>query len=170
VVSTVIADAGLITFNVTLLLQIVIFVLMALFLWRYAWGPLVNILQKREEKIESGLRAAEESEKRLAEVTTEVQRILDDARGQAREIIARAHQEATADADEVRNRGRRDAEAEVQKALADIAAERDRAVQEIRAQMAAMIVDAASKIIGESIDGRAHERLIEESLQKVSAG
>jgi F0F1-type ATP synthase membrane subunit b/b' len=36
--------------------------------------------------------------------------------------------------------------------------------------MAAMIVDAASKIIGESIDGRAHERLIEESLQKVSAG
>jgi len=164
------ADAGLITFNVTLLLQIVIFVLMAWFLWRYAWGPLVNILQKREERIESGLRAAEESEKRLAQVTDEVQRVLDDARSQAREIITRAHQEATADADEVRNRGRRDAEAEAQKALADIAAERDRAIQELRAQVAAMVVEAAGRILGQSIDERTHQRLIEESLEKVTAG
>jgi F-type H+-transporting ATPase subunit b len=170
VVSTVVAEAGLITFNVTLLLQIVIFVLMALFLWRGAWGPLVRNLQKREDRIESGLRAAEESEKRLAQVTDEVQRILDDARGQAREIITRAHQEATADADEVRNRGRRDAEAEAQKALADIAAERDRALQELRAQTAALIVEAAGKIIGQSIDQRTHQRLIEESLEKVTAG
>lgn len=164
------AEAGLITFNVTLVLQIVIFLLMAFLLWRYAWGPLVTILQRREEKIESGLRAAEESEKRLAQVTEEVQRVLDDARSQAREIITRAHQEATADADEVRNRGRRDAEAEVQKALADIAAERDRAVQELRAQVAAMVVEAAGRIIGQSIDERTHQRLIEESLEKVTAG
>jgi F-type H+-transporting ATPase subunit b len=170
VVSTVVAEAGLITFNATLILQIVIFVLVALFLWRYAWGPLVRVLDKRAERIESGLRAAEESEKRLAQVTDEVKRILDDARGQAREIIARAHQEATADADEVRNRGRRDAEAELQKALADIAAERDRALQELRAQVAAMVVEAASQILGRAIDERTHQRLIEESLEKVTAG
>ena len=170
-VANVVADnAGLITFNVTLLLQIVIFVLMAWFLWRYAWGPVVRILAKREERIESGLRAAEESEKRLAQVTDEVQRVLDEARSQAREIITRAHQEATADADEVRNRGRRDAEAELQKALADIAAERDRAVQDIRNEMASLIVEAAGRIIGQSIDEKAHQRLIEESLEKVTAG
>ena len=169
-VSTVVADAGLITFNATLVLQIVIFVLMAVVLWRYAWGPIVRVLDKRAERIESGLRAAEESEKRLAQVTDEVQRILDETRGQAREIIARAHQEAAADADEVRSRGRRDAEAELQKALSDIAAERDRALQELRAQAAALIVEAAGRIIGQSIDGRTHQRLIEESLEKVTAG
>lgn len=168
-VANVVAEAGLITFNVTLLLQIVIFVLMAWVLWRLAWGPLVGILQKREERIESGLRAAEESEKRLAQVTDEVQRILDDAKAQAREIITRAHQEATADADEVRARGRRDAEAETQKALADIAAERDRALQELRGQTAALIVEAAGRIIGQSIDERTHQKLIEESLDKVSS-
>jgi len=170
VVSTVVAEAGLITFNVTLVLQIVIFVLVAAVLWRYAWGPLVRVLDKRAEKIEAGLRAAEESEKRLAQVTEEVQRILDEARGQAREILARAHKEATADAEEVRNRGRRDAEAELQKALADIGAERDRALQELRAQAAALIVEAAARILGESIDQRTHQRLIEESLEKVTAG
>ncbi len=168
-VSTVVAEAGLITFNATLVLQIVIFVLVAVFLWRYAWGPLVRVLDKRAERIESGLRAAEESEKRLAQVTDEVKRILDDARGQAREIIGRAHQEATADADEVRTRGRRDAEAELQKALSDIAAERDRALQELRAQAAALIIEAAGRIIGQSIDERTHRRLIEESLDKVTA-
>ena len=139
-VANVVAEAGLITFNVTLLLQIVIFVLMAWFLWRYAWGPLVRILTKREERIESGLRAAEESEKRLAQVT-----------------------------DEVRSRGRRDAEAELQKALADIGAERDRALQELRGQTAALIVEAAGRIIGQSIDERTHQKLIEESLGKLGA-
>jgi F-type H+-transporting ATPase subunit b len=170
VVSAMVAEAGLITFNVTLLLQVVIFVLMAVFLWRYAWGPLVRMMDRRQEKIETGLRAAEESEKRLAQVTHEVERLLEDARAQAREIRARAHQDATADADEVRNRGRRDAEAQVEKALSDIAAERDRALQELRAQVAAMVVEAAARIIGQSIDEKTHQRLIDESLEKVTAG
>ena len=168
--SAVVAEAGLITFNVTLLLQVVIFVLMAVFLWRFAWGPLVRVLEKREDRIEQGLRAAEESEKRLAQVQEEVQRTLDEARSQARDIMTRAHQEATADADEVRNRGRRDAEAQAQKALADIQAERDRALQELRAQVAALVVEASSRVLGQMIDERTHQRLIEESLQKVSAG
>lgn len=169
-VSAVIAEAGLITFNVTLLLQVVIFVLMAAFLWRFAWGPLVRVLDKREQRIESGLRAAEESEKRLTEVRGEVDKVLEDARGQAREIINRAHQEATADADEVRNRARQDAEAQAAKALADIHAERDRALQELRAQVAAMVVTAAGQVLGQAIDERTHQRLIEESLDKVTAG
>lgn len=169
-VSAMVAEAGLITFNVTLLLQVVIFVLMAVFLWRYAWGPLVRVLDKREERIEAGLRAAEESERRLAQVTGEVQKALDEARTQAREIITRAHQEATADADEVRNRARRDAEAQAEKAVADIQAERDRALQELRAQVAALVVQASGQVLGQVIDERTHQRLIEESLEKVTAG
>lgn len=166
----VVADAGILGANMTLVVQVIIFLVTAWLLWKLVWGRVVKTLEDRQKTIESGLRAAEESEKRLAQVTTEVQRILDDARSQAREIMTRAHQEATADADEVRNRGRRDAEAEVQKALSDIAAERDRAVQEIRNEMAALIVEAAGRIIGESIDAKVHQRLIEESLEKVTAG
>jgi F-type H+-transporting ATPase subunit b len=166
----VVADAGILGANLTLVVQVIIFLVTAWVLWKLVWGRVVRTLEDRQKTIEGGLRAAEESEKRLAQVTDEVQRILDDARSQAREIITRAHQEATADADEVRNRGRRDAEAEAQKALADIAAERDRAVQELRAQVAAMVVEAAGRIIGQSIDERTHQRLIEESLEKVTAG
>jgi F-type H+-transporting ATPase subunit b len=164
------ADAGILDANMTLVVQVVIFLITAYFLWKLVWHRVLTTLSTRQEKIEAGLRAAEESQKRLAEVTTEVQRILDEARGQARDIIARAHQEATADADAVRNRGRRDAEAEAQKALADIAAERDRALQELRAQVAALVVEAAARIIGQTIDERTHQRLIEESLDRVTAG
>jgi|SRR5947209_3955140 len=166
----VVADAGILGANMTLVVQVIIFLVTAWLLWKLVWARVVSTLEGRQKTIESGLRAAEESEKRLAQVTGEVQRILDDARTQAREIITRAHQEATADADEVRNRGRRDAEAEAQKALADIAAERDRAIQELRGQVAAMIVEAAGRILGQSIDERTHQRLIEESLEKVTAG
>jgi F-type H+-transporting ATPase subunit b len=98
-----------------------------------------------------------------------VQKLLDEAKAQAREILVRAHQEATADADAVRNNARREAEAIVARAHAEIEAERERALQELRAQVSALVVDAAARVLGQAIDAKAHERLIEESLASVSS-
>jgi len=165
-----VADAGILDLNMTLIIQLVIFLITAVLLWKLVWKRITAVLVKRQETIEAGLRAAEESERRLAEVRKEVDQVLDESRGQAREIIALAHQEATADADEVRNRGRRDAEGQVQKALADIQAERDRALQELRAQVANLVVSAAGQVLGRAIDEKTHQSLIEESLEKVTAG
>lgn len=163
------AEASLLTFNGTIVVQAVVFIIVAILLWRYAWGPLTAQIYKRNERIEAGVRAAAEAERRLTEVQTEVQKLLDEAKAQAREILVRAHQEATADADAVRNNARHEAEAIVARAHAEIEAERDRALQELRAQVSALVVEAAARVLGQAIDAKSHERLIEETLASVSS-
>jgi len=163
------ADAGIIDFNLTGLLALLIFLVTIALLWRLALGPISRIIEQRETKIEAGLAAAAEAERRLAEVQSDVNKLLDEARTQAREILARAHQEAALDADALRSRARREAEAIVTKARADIELERDRALQEVRAQLSALVVEAAAKVIGKSIDEATHRQLIDESLREVGA-
>lgn len=163
------AEASLLTFNGTVIVQAVIFLVTAALLYRFAWGPLVRQIQARNDKIEAGLRSAAEAEQRLRSASADIERQLDEARRQAREILSRAHSEATADAEEVRARARREAEAQVERARADIAVERDRALQELRTQVGSMVVEAAGKVLGQAIDARAHERLIAEALDEVGA-
>lgn len=161
-------DAGLLTVNGTLIAEIIAFVLMILILAKWVYPPVMRAAESREKQIEDGIKAAQESEKRLADVKAEVEKILDDARQQAREIMDRARKEASADAEDARNKGRRDAQAIADKARSDIEAERDRALQELRTQVGALVVAAAGKVLGQAIDERAHQRLIEESLARIT--
>lgn len=164
---TVLADASLLSFNGTILVQALIFLVTAVVLYKLAWGRLLSVIDARNAKIESGLRAASDAESRLLTAAAEVQKELEQARSQARDILSRAHAEATADAEEVRARSRQEAESIVEKARADIGIERDRALQELRAQVSGMVVDAAGRVLGQAIDTTAHRRLIEESLAEV---
>jgi F-type H+-transporting ATPase subunit b len=165
-----VADAGLLDVNGTLIAEVVAFILMVVILARYAYPRIMQEAEKREKKIEAGVRAAEEAEKRLAEVQEQVAHILDEARDQAREIIARAHREAVIEAEEVRIKARADAEALLERATAEIGAERDRAIHELRAQVSALVVEATAIVIRETLDGKAHQRLIDEALSKVGDG
>lgn len=167
--SPLLADAGIIDVNLTSVLSLVIFLITAALVWRLALGPLTRIIEAREAKIQAGIRAAEEAERRLAEVQAEVTRTLEEARAQAREIIARARAEAAAEAEELRARARRDAEAQVERARNEIDAERDRAVLEARAQLGALVVEAASRVIGEVLDERVHRRLVEDALAEITS-
>lgn len=168
---TPLADtSGLLDLNGTLFAELLAFLIMLGILAKYAYPPIMRAAEARQKQIEEGVRAAQESERRLKEVQKDVEQTLAEARAQARETLNRAHQEAAAEAEELRDRGRKDAEAQVEKARGDIQAEKDRAIQELRAQVSALVVDAAGKVLGAAIDEKSHARLIEESLRQVSPG
>ncbi len=65
------------------------------------------------------------------------------------------------------NKAKADAEALIERARGEIGAERDRAIQDLRAEVATMVVEATQIVLGAAIDAKAHERLIDEALQKV---
>ena len=161
--------AGLLTPNGTFVAELIAFILMILILGRYAYPRIIAAATDREKKIEAGLRAAQEAEERLAKVQVQVEQTLDEARTQAREILTRAHQAATADAAEVLAKARADAEALIERARSEIAGERDRAIQELRAEVANLVVEVTQRLLGEEIDAKKHQRLIDESLQKVGS-
>lgn len=165
-----VADAGLLDINGTLIADVVAFIIMLVILAKFAYPRIMQVAEEREKKVEAGVRAAEEAQKRLEQVQEDVAKVLNDAREQAREIIGRSHRDAVVEAQEVLVKARSDAEAVLRRAEAEIGSERDRAIQELRAQVSALVVEAAGRVIGESLDERSHRKLIEEALSKVNNG
>jgi F-type H+-transporting ATPase subunit b len=161
------ADAGLLTPNGTFFAELIAFIVMILILGKYAYPRIIKAATERDAKIEAGLRAAQESEERLAKVQGQVEQTLEEARTQAREILNRAHQEATGDAAEVLVKSRVDAESLIVRARTEIEGERDRAIQDLRAEVANMVVSASERVLGSAIDAKTHQRLIDDALTKV---
>jgi len=159
--------AGLLTPNGTFFAELIAFILMILILGKYAYPRIIKAATERENRIEAGLRAAAEAEQRLSSVQVQVEKTLEEARAQAREIIGRSHGEATAEATEVIAKARADAEAVIDRARNEIGGERDRAIQDLRAEVSSLVVAATQAVLGEVLDAKAHQRLIDDALAKV---
>lgn len=145
---------GLLDFNATLVVQLVVFVLTATVLWMLIWRPIVEILEEREQRIAAGESAAAEAERRYSDGLSEVQTILERARAEAREILAEAHRTGSAAAEQTRADAHRQAQSLSEQALAEIRAERDVAVASLRAQAEQLAVLAASRLLDQRLDPR----------------
>ena len=165
--TSVVADAGLLTPNGTFFAELIAFILMILVLGRWVYPRIIKAATEREGKIEAGLRAAQEAEERLSKVQAQVEQTLEEARAQARDILGRSHGEATAEGAEVLAKARADAEALIERARNEIGGERDRAIQDLRSEVSSLVVAATQRLLGETIDAKAHQRLIDEALTKV---
>jgi F-type H+-transporting ATPase subunit b len=160
--------AGLLTPNGTFFAELVAFILMILVLGRWVYPRIIAAATQRESKIEAGLRMAQEAEERLTKVQEQVEKTLDEARAQARDILNRSHGEATVEAQEVIAKARTDAEALIERARAEIGGERDRAIQDLRNEVATLVVATTQRLLGDTLDAKAHQRLIDEALTKVA--
>jgi F-type H+-transporting ATPase subunit b len=167
--NAMVADAGLLEINVTFVVEVIAFVALLLALRRWAYPRIMAAAEARQNQIARALEEAERSRQEAAAAREDITRQLEEARAQAREIIAQAHKAAVAETEELVRKGRHEAEAQIERARSEIAAERDKAIQEIRAQVGTLVVLAASKVLGEAVDRKAHARLIDESLAEVDS-
>src|SRR5438874_10472811 len=87
-------DAGLLTLNGTLIAQLLIFLVMVGVLYRFAWGPLLRILNERRERIQQGVEATERAKRELEEAERERQAKLEEARREAQTILDRIAKQA----------------------------------------------------------------------------
>ena len=71
---------------------------------------------------------------------------------------------------ELETQARREADAIVERARAEIERERQQAIQSLRAEFADLTVRAAERVVGQSLDRTAHQRLIDETLATSSFG
>jgi F-type H+-transporting ATPase subunit b len=158
--------AGLLTINGTLIAQLVIFLVMLGVLYRFAWGPLLRILNERRERIAQGVQATQRAMQELEAAERERQAKLEEARREAQAILDRIAKQAEDLRKELEAKAREQSEALIVKARAEIQQERQKAVQDLRSQVADLAVMAASRIIGESLDAKKHRELIERTIQE----
>jgi len=159
-------DAGLLTINGTLIAQLLIFLVMLGVLYRFAWGPLLRILNERRARIAQGVEATQRALQELEAAEKERQAKLEEARREAQAMLDRISKQAEDLRKELEAKAREQAEALIVRARAEIEQERQKAVQDLRLQVADLAVMAASRIIGESLDPNKHRELIERAIEE----
>jgi F-type H+-transporting ATPase subunit b len=157
-----IADLGI---NLPVLIaQFVNFTIVLIFLRLVVYKPILRLLDERSRRIREGLEAAEQSKEQAAEANQEVQAQIEAARREAQGIVANAQQVASRIQDDARQRAQTENESMLERARAEIQLERDGAIARLREEFADLTIAAAERVIGQSLDRSAHQRLIDQVL------
>ena len=147
-----------------ILIQLVNFVLLLVILRLVAYKPIVRMLDERSRRIRESMERAEEIQRQAARTEEEFTRRLADARREGQEIITQAEKIADRMRQEEIDKTRKQVEEMRTMAIADIAREREQAVTELRQQVADLALFAAGRVVGKSLDRKAHYQLINEAL------
>ena len=159
--------AGLLDINGTLIAEIVAFLLMLGVLARWVYPPIVRAAEARQNQIKQQLEQAEKARREAEARLNAAQEEITKARVQAGQIIEQANRAAERIQQEAQEKAREEARRIIEAASRDIDAERQRAIQAIRLQMADLVTEAVRRIVGESLDGERHRKLIEATIEQV---
>jgi len=151
-----------------LLAQFIGFAILLALLRFVAFKPFMRMMDERSRRVREGLEAAEQMKEQAAQADVQVQKRLEEARQEGQTLIGQAQQIASRLQDEGRQQARTEGEALLARARNEIQLERDEAIAHIRREFADLTIAAAEKVINQSLDKKAHERLIEEVLAKSS--
>lgn len=147
-----------------LIAQLVNFAILLVILRLFLFGPIMRMVDERKRRIEEGLQASEQAAHAAEQSQEESRRALEEARAEGRELIARAQETSARLREELEAQARRDAEQIVARTRAEMELESQRAIQALRAEFADLAIRAAERVVGQSLDRAAHQRLIDEVL------
>lgn len=151
-----------------LLAQLVNFTILLVLLYLFAYKPLLKTLDNRSARIKESMDMAQKIKEQAARTEEEVKAQLDAARQEGQAMIAQASQVGERVKEEAKQGARQEAQAVMVRAKAEMDREREKVVDELRKEFADIAILAAGKVIKESLDKKAHERLIQEVLEQSS--
>ena|SRR6185436_11716019 len=145
------------------------FLLLLGLLARFAWRPLLDALERRQQSIVKSLEDARQAKKELERINAESARIVNEARGEAEAIVARTRADAARFGEELKQKARADAEQIVKNAEREIDQQTARAVERIRHESIDLSVAIASKILQRNVSAADTDRLMEETFREIQA-
>jgi F-type H+-transporting ATPase subunit b len=146
---------------------IVTFLVLLTLLAKFAWRPLLQSLDARQEAIRKSLADAEKARQELERLNQESAQIIRQARIEAESIIGAGRADAERLRGELRAKARAEAEGIIQNAERQIQLETARALQDIRREAADISVAIASKLIRRNLTKEDNEKLIDEALKQL---
>ena len=160
-------DLGINGWN--LIIQLVAFLIFLFLLWRFALGPIVRVLDQRQERVRESMAAAERMQAELKATAARNEEVLTEARREAQQIVAHAREAGDAALARAREQANAQAEEYLARAEATLRQETEQARQQLRQEIADLAVTAAGKIVRKELDPAAQTRLIEETLAEAGA-
>jgi F-type H+-transporting ATPase subunit b len=142
--------------------QIVNFLIVLFVLKRYAFGPIVEALAKRTEKLEQGLKDAASAKESLLSADKEKAAMIASARGEAGRILTETRTEAEAMRAETLAKAKSEVEEIVVRGRR-VASEKEAMVEAARSELGSIVVDAVARILPRVLTDKDKEKLVEEA-------
>lgn len=149
--------------------QVLGFLLMLWILRKYAWGPLLAVLETRREKIAGEFNEAERRKAEADATRAKYEQELRNIEAQARQRINEAVIEGQKVAAEIRTQAQADAVERMKRADDDIAREREKAKELLKEQVVSLSLRTAEKILRQKLDDPAQRKLAAAFIDEVGA-
>jgi F-type H+-transporting ATPase subunit b len=147
----------------------VVFVILLVVLRKFAWGPIMEALERREHNVAEHIAQAERNHEQARALLAEYEQKLSGAANEVRELLEEARRDAEGTKQTILAEARQGAEAEKARALRDIESATDAALETIAKRSTDLAVDLAGKIVGAKLTKDGHARLIQEAVAKFPA-
>ena len=148
--------------------QLVNFFVVLLVLWKFAYKPLIKMLDQRSERIEKSMRDADHVEKRVAALEDERKEVVAEARAEAAKVMELARTDAEVLKIDLIEKAKREVERVVANGKGQLKSDQEAMMREARKEMIEIAVSAAKKILSESVDEKKSASLAEEVVRKLT--
>ncbi len=151
----------------TIFWSIIVFVILAVLLWKFALKPINNIISRREKEIREKLDDADRKNKEARKYLQEQKEAIEDSRAESRKIIDEGREEAKKIKEEVEKKAHDRARAMVEEAMEEIEREKKRSIARVKDEIVEIALDASKKVVSASLSKEDHKKIIEESIKEL---
>ena len=149
--------------------QLVLFIGLVFILKKFAWKPILNAVDEREEGIKKALDEAENARKEIQNLTADNERILKEARAERDTMLKEAREMKEGMIADAKEEAKIQATKVIEQAQATIQAEKHAAISEIKNQVAELSLAIAEKVVRVELSDKAKQaKLIEDMLKEVT--
>jgi F-type H+-transporting ATPase subunit b len=167
-VPVVLAAGGLLDVEWTLFgSTLVLFLIFAGVLARFAWKPLLAMIEEREKGIQEAVDGAQKASAEAQATLEKHKDLLREAGREREEILKKALEEADALKGDLHAKARAEGEQMIQRAREQVQREASAAMQELRSQVADLAIQAAGKIVASSLTAEAQKKLVDDFVASV---
>ena len=128
-----------------------IFLILLVLLWKFAWGPIMKAVKAREDMINNALESAEKAREEMKVLQADNEIILRKAREERDKILRDARVAYDRMMAEAREKGQSESDALVRRARELIEREKVSAIAEVKKEVARLAIEVASKVVGETL-------------------
>ena len=151
-----------------LIAQMISFSIVAALLYRFAYRPVLAMLEERRRQIADGLAAAEENKAELAKTEAERRQVIDQANEQANQLIDEARDSAARIREQKVQEAAAEAEQIVAKAREQAAREHDRMLAELKREVGKLVVVTTAAVSGKILSPDDQQHLAEETAKQLN--
>ena len=149
--------------------QTFIVVGLLLLLRKFAWNPILNAINDREEGIRSALQSAEDARAEMQNLQADNERILKEARAERDGLLKEAREVKQKMIDDAKDEAKAQAAQIMTQAQVAIESEKQAAVEELKQQVASFSIEIAEKVTKETLaDDKKHSQLVKKLLKDVN--